>query len=1089
LVREQALALPGLPEGPASRRPVVIAILSWNRLALLTECLTAVRQHTDYPHTICVVDQASTDGTREFLQKQGEGLVHLAVPENLGFVKGNNLIMAQFPDHDVVLLNNDTRVQPGWLTALANRAYSAADVGIVGGKLIYPDGRLQEAGGEIFRDGSGRNIGKMDDPERWIYNQVREVDYCSGACLYIRRAVLDRVGFLDERFHPAYWEDTDLCFAAAAAGFRVMYEPAAVVVHLEGGTAGRGEEQQSRARALQEANKPAFMAKWGEALKNRRTSMYDHRRPGGKPQLLVILPFLPMYDKAAGELRWFRTLPILTEQYDVVLLARNAIQQTPYINAVEAMGITVYATDQTRLEKMGLQAEAPFRLDFEALLRANDFRAVIIGFWHVAHQYLAEIRRCAPRAVVVIDSFDLEFVRQRRKADVTGQEADLWEAERIRRLELDMYRRADCVLVVSEADRQRLRAELPGLSVGISADIHPPIPDCPGERRDLLFVGNFGHEPNVDAVCWFCDEIFPRIRPRLPGVTLQVVGNAPPEMIRTRSGPDVVVTGYVPEVDPYYQQARVGVFPLRYGAGMKGKVAKGLAAGLPMVLTSVAAEGMELTDGDSALIADSPEAFTEAVVRLYEDAALRGRLSAAARRIGERLYSLETVRRHWQETFAVITQGRPASEPAAESGTALSARRAYCRLPRRPEIVPNLTIVIPVHNGLALTQQCVESIRRFTEIPYHILIVDNGSTDGTAEWCFAAHLCRLGFPENRGFAAACNAGILETFSEYLILLNNDTVVSPGWAEGLLAPLDQDPRVGLVGPSTNYASSCQQIEAAYTGLEEFQRFAKRLAREERGTAQEADRLVGVCLAARRRLFAEVGLFDERFGLGNYEDDDFCLRVRMAGYRLLWARGVYIHHIGSQTFAAVETNYQRLLARNREILQRKWDLRTHLPDRLRHLLALGPVAGSGARPTAEPAADPDPEELAALAATGEGGQWANILPELERLGARHPASAEVQALWGQALWRCGRRAEAEARLRRAVTLSPKGRAGHSLLAEFYLASGRFHDALESLETVHRLHPTDGAVREAVNALRARLGAGEAVGVTQEADGGRA
>ena len=455
------------------RRPVVITILSWNKLGLLKDCVTAIQRHTEYPHTICVVDQGSTDGTKGYLDRLGDRVTTITLDENIGFVKGNNLVMDRFRDHDVVLLNNDTRVHRGWLTALADRAYSAPEVGIVGAKLVYPDGRLQEAGGEIFQDASGRNIGKMDDPERSIYNQVREVNYCSAACLYVKRDVLDRVGYLDERYHPAYWEDTDLCFAAAQAGFAVLYEPAAVVTHLEGGTAGKGAEQQSRSRALQETNRPKFATKWGEVLKTKRRTMYDHRRPGGKPQLLVILPFMPMYDKAAGELRWFRTLPLLQEQYDVVLLARNAQKQTAYINAVEAMGITVYATDQTRLEQMGIQSDAPFRLDFEALLRANDFRAVIIGFWHVAHQYLDDIRRHAPEAVVVIDSFDVEFLRRRRKAELTGSEEELWEAEGVRRLEVGLYRRADRVLAVSEQDREVLLAEAPELSIGHFRG-HPP---------------------------------------------------------------------------------------------------------------------------------------------------------------------------------------------------------------------------------------------------------------------------------------------------------------------------------------------------------------------------------------------------------------------------------------------------------------------------------------------------------------------------------------------------------------------------------------------------------------------------------------
>jgi O-antigen biosynthesis protein len=1065
------------------RRPVVIAILSWNRRKLLRDCLEAIARHTDYPHTLCVVEQGSTDGSREYLQGLGDRVVPILLDENVGFVRGNNLVMDRFREQDVVLLNNDTLVRPGWLTALADRAYSAPEVGIVGAKLVYPDGRLQEAGGEIFQDGTGRNIGKRDDPDRYSYTQVREVDYCSAACLYVRREVLERVGFLDERYHPAYFEDTDLCFAAAAAGFRVLYEPAAVVVHLEGGTAGRGAEQSSLSRELQERNRPKFLEKWAVQLRTKRTGMYDHRPRNGKPQLLMILPFMPLYDKAAGELKWFRTLPLLQERYDVVLLARNAQQQRKYIDAVEAMGVTVYATDQTRLEAMGISAEAPFRLDFEALLRANDFQAVLIGFWHVAHQYLEEIRRHAPRAMVVIDSVDLEYVRLERKGALTGSEAERWKSEWVRRAELEMYRRADLVLTVTEQDRRTLQAEIPGLATGISADIHPLLEPCE-ESDGLLFVGNFGHDPNEDAVRWFCREVFPRIRPQLPGVRLSVVGNAPTPAVLALAGPDVTVTGYVPEVDPYYQAARVGVFPIRYGAGMKGKVAKGLLAGLPMVLTSVCAEGMELVHEESALIADTAETFAEAVVRLYRDEALRARVRRGAQRTGERLYGLATVRRHWEATFALLAAGRPTPPAPAPAAPPPPARPAYRKLARRPALVPSLGIVIPVHNCLAHTQQCVETIRRYTELPHEILVVDNGSSDGTADWCWREHLHCVRLPENRGFAAACNAGIREALSEFVILLNNDTLVAPGWAERLLDHLEREPAAGLVGPSTSYASSAQQIPAEYTGLEEYLRFARRIAREHKGQTVEVDRLVGVCLAARRRLFEEIGLFDERFGLGNYEDDDLCLRVRMAGYRLLWARDVYIHHIGSQTFASVQVDYQGLLEKNREIFRQKWDVRGQASERLRHLLA-APLATTPAAASLpdSPPAGPDPERLAALAAAGRAGSWGAILGELERLGTRHPAAAAVQALWGQALWRAGRRAEAEARLRRAVALTPEAVEARTLLAELYMAAGRAGEALAELEAVRRLRPQDDEVAELVRALRDRMsvpaGAGAEVG----------
>ncbi len=1065
---------------------MVVAILSWNKVGLLRTCLASLMRDTEYPHTVCVVDQGSTDGTRRYLESLGDRVVPLYLPENVGFIQGNNLVMERFPDHDVVLLNNDTQVQPGWLTALADRAYSAPKVGIVGAKLIYPDGRLQEAGGEIFQDGTGRNIGKMEDADRRIYNQVRQVDYCSGACLYIKREVLDRVGSLDERYDPAYCEDSDLCLAAAAAGYQVLYEPTAVVVHLEGGTAGKSEEQASRSRALQECNRPKFVAKWGHVLATKRRSMYELPATPGRDTLLFIGPFVPMHDTASGELRWFLTIQELARDHDIVYVGRNT---TPcrYVNELEALGVTVFAPDPERMRLLGLEVPGPY-LDLPALLTQNRFLAVVVGFYHLAHQYAPIIRKHTPHTCLIVDTHDIHYLRAWRKAELTGEAAHFWEAEEEKRRELRVYRRADLVLTVTAQDRQALLNDAPDLEVRLAPNIHDAVveaDDVPEmERKDLVFVGGFRHPPNEDAMLWFCNEIMPRIHAALPDVRLHIVGSEPTPAIQQLAGPNVMVTGYVPSVLPYLRGCRISVAPLRYGAGMKGKVGEALSAGIPLVTTTSGAEGMGLEDGRHALVADGAAAFADAVIRLYQDPGLRARLVAEGRRLVAARYGRQAVGGLWRatlerakeivarkaiETPSAVAQVRGGIGPLARGGS-----EGYAWLLPRPRIVPTLTIVIPVHNALAFTQQCVETIRRYTEIPYRLVLVDNGSTDGTPDWADAVSVECLTLPENRGFAAGCNAGIRGALSDYVILLNNDTILSPGWAERLLDHLDRGPAAGLVGPSTNYASSRQQIDAQYTGLDEYLRFAERIAREHKGQVEEVDRLVAVCLAARRRLFEEVGLLDERFGLGNYEDDDLCLRVRMAGYRLLWAKDVYLHHIGSQTFAAVQVDYDNLLRRNREVLRRKWDVRTHAPERLRHLLVMEPAAPSE-REASRPQTDPDPETMGRVLAALQAGRWEEALQSVEPLGRAFPATATIQGCWGQALWRTGRPTEAEARLRRAVSLAPRDRGWVLLLVQLLLEAGRHREALAEVEAAGCRLPEDDELTALANQLRERLGMG--------------
>jgi GT2 family glycosyltransferase len=259
---------------------------------------------------------------------------------------------------------------------------------------------------------------------------------------------------------------------------------------------------------------------------------------------------------------------------------------------------------------------------------------------------------------------------------------------------------------------------------------------------------------------------------------------------------------------------------------------------------------------------------------------------------------------------------------------------------------PLVSIIIPTFNHRALTEQCVASIRGATTVPHEILIVDNGSTDGTAAWARGQGLRVIANGENRGFPAACNQGIRAAEGQYFLLLNNDTVVSAGWLERLLAHAAGCPDAGLVGPATNFASNCQQIEVSYTTQEGFLAFAERLAKEREGQAEEVEFLVGLCLLIPRVVVEHVGLLDERFGLGNYEDNDYSLRIRIGGYRLLWARDVFIHHEGHQSFRRLgREEFDTLLATNRRRYQDKWNLERYAPRRAREesLPAQGPGPG--------------------------------------------------------------------------------------------------------------------------------------------------
>ncbi|NOY77249.1 MAG: glycosyltransferase [Calditrichaeota bacterium] len=245
---------------------------------------------------------------------------------------------------------------------------------------------------------------------------------------------------------------------------------------------------------------------------------------------------------------------------------------------------------------------------------------------------------------------------------------------------------------------------------------------------------------------------------------------------------------------------------------------------------------------------------------------------------------------------------------------------------RQPEEVKSLTsIVLLTYNGLEYTQKCIESIRKHTHVPYELIVVDNGSTDGMVNYLKSqkdVHLIQN--KKNRGFAAGNNQGIRASKGDFIVLLNNDTVVTDGWLRRLLRGFHLSPKVGMVGPKSNYVQNPLQVvnDVGYENLEEMQVFAQKFARKNKNAYWTTTKLVGFCLALKREVVDRVGLLDESFGLGNFEDDDYCVRARKAGYYLIIAGDVFIHHYGNRAFQENKISYEKMMRENLRRFQEKW-----------------------------------------------------------------------------------------------------------------------------------------------------------------------
>ncbi|MCA9046109.1 MAG: glycosyltransferase, partial [Planctomycetaceae bacterium] len=236
---------------------------------------------------------------------------------------------------------------------------------------------------------------------------------------------------------------------------------------------------------------------------------------------------------------------------------------------------------------------------------------------------------------------------------------------------------------------------------------------------------------------------------------------------------------------------------------------------------------------------------------------------------------------------------------------------------------PLTSIVLVTFNQLHYTKQCLDSIQMRTVAPYELIVVDNGSTDATVEYLRSRPDVRLiENAENRGFPAAANQGIKAALGERVLLLNNDTLVTTGWLTRMLSALDADESIGLVGPLSNSVSGQQQIDVAYDDLAQLDGFAWELGKQQLRQQVAVDRLVGFCLLFRRQLVDAIGLLDEQFGIGNFEDDDFCRRAQSVGKRCVIATDAFVHHFGSVTFRNSDVDFAGLLNRNQQLYERKW-----------------------------------------------------------------------------------------------------------------------------------------------------------------------
>ncbi len=616
----------GIRLSVASRPVVSVVIPVHGHIDYTLRCLASIAAHSpSVPFETIMIDDCSPDNSVEVLRSI-EGVRLIANPENQGFIRACNRAAKAARGDYLCFLNNDTVVRAGWLDELVGTFHELPGTGLVGSKLLYPDNTLQEAGGIVWRDGSAWAFGHGQDPSLPEYNYAREVDYCCGASIMVPTRLFEELGGFDELYCPAYCEDSDMALKIRDRGRRVIYQPLSVVVHYEGVTSGRDVDRKDTVKHYQIPNTEKLRERWKDRLAHHRKVGEDvdgAKDRAAKHRVLVLDTCTPTPDRDAGSVTTLNTLFLLREMgFQVTFIpVGNYLFMPDYTVPLQRAGIEMLYHPYCISVERHLQ-KAGGRYDLVLLFRADSV------------EHLDAVRKHCPQARTIFHPVDLQYLRLSREADILEDGKSGNAVCEMKEIEMTGVRATDATLVHSTVEADLLHREAPDARVRLSSLVL----DVPGSdaafegRRDLVFMGNFHHVPNVDGVRYFAGDVMPGLRRRLPGVRIHIVGgafpeNEPPADVRNLASDDVIVAGYVEDLEPVLDRARVFVAPLRYGAGVKGKVGTAMSHGLPVVATSMAVEGMELTDGENVLVADGADAFADAVARLYNDGELWTRLS------------------------------------------------------------------------------------------------------------------------------------------------------------------------------------------------------------------------------------------------------------------------------------------------------------------------------------------------------------------------------------------------------------------------------------------------------------------------------
>ena len=620
-------SLPGFKYYKSPIFSIIIPV--YNNYEKTMLCLKSIYLNIqDLEYEVIVID----DNSSEFLACKFlpiKNITYIRNKSNKGFIENCNYGASIARGKYLYFLNNDAIILDVFTLKSMYRVFQdQSNVGVVGSKLIYPNFLLQEAGGIIWDDASAWNYLNKKPITFSTGNFLREVDYVSGASMLINRSVFNKLkGFSDE-FKPMYCEDSDFCLKAKNNGLRVIYQPLSEVLHFEGSSAGTDTDV--GLKKFQVINSKKLKNKWKKELKHNGPNgidVYKNFNRSARKKFLIIDHQIPTPDRDAGSVTMYNSIiSLLNNGYDVYFLS-NSFYSNKYL----------YEYYKDLMDKGVLCFFPPeFESTYEVLSHfKNTFDYILISRPDVFRKYKEILKTQFTNVPIFYESADLHFLRELRSVNFNAKideikhsykysyEKSIIESSLITKFILRStfeYQLLDNIIT------QELKNKLAYLEMPYDFETVKKNSYSQNKEYDLLFIGGFAHQPNVDAVIYFIEEIFPIILNRFPSIKFHVVGQNPPKNIIKHKSNNIVIHGYIEDISKVLKNTLITVSPLRFGAGVKGKILLSSAYGIPSVTTSLGVEGSGLKPGHDILIGDNPSDFSQQVINLLSDISLYKRV-------------------------------------------------------------------------------------------------------------------------------------------------------------------------------------------------------------------------------------------------------------------------------------------------------------------------------------------------------------------------------------------------------------------------------------------------------------------------------